>query len=243
MAIDPKLIEELEARRRRIMLSGGEEKIEKRHAAGDCTARERLDSLFDDGSFTEFGMHTRHHCHNFGLDKKDIPADGIVVGVGLVNGKPVAASSADFMAQGGSLGYMHALKIEDAQHYALKAGIPMIQINDSGGAPEGAAVWADAATFIPDTLYDVFADEGLLREQYPMMRDWVDWVTRCDTQRHGRQTYLYNCIRRLACHGRGHGPEHEGRHRGRVCGVRLLLRLHGEDSEGGAYFGLFGGRG
>lgn len=79
-------------------------------------------------------MHTRHHCHNFGLDKKDIPADGIVVGVGLVNGKPVAASSADFMAQGGSLGYMHALKIEDAQHYALKAGIPMIQINDSGGA-------------------------------------------------------------------------------------------------------------
>ncbi len=134
MAIDPKLIEELERRRSRIILSGGEEKIEKRHAAGDCTARERLNFLFDNDSFTEFGMHTRHHCHNFGLDKKDIPADGIVVGVGLVNGKPVAASSADFMAQGGSLGYMHALKIEDAQRYAMKAGIPMIQINDSGGA-------------------------------------------------------------------------------------------------------------
>lgn len=134
MAIDPKLIEELDERRRKIMLSGGEEKIEKRHAAGDCTARERLDFLFDDGSFMEFGMHTRHHCHNFGLDKKDIPAEGIVVGVGLVDGRPVAASSADFMAQGGSLGYMHALKIEDAQRYAMKAGIPMIQINDSGGA-------------------------------------------------------------------------------------------------------------
>ena len=62
-----------------------------------------------------------------------------------------------------------------------------------GGAPEGAAAWADAAAFIPDTLYSVFADEGLLREQYPLMRDWVEWMTRCDCQRHRRQTFLYDC--------------------------------------------------
>ena len=62
-----------------------------------------------------------------------------------------------------------------------------------GGAPEGAAAWADAAAFIPDTLYNTFADEGLLREQYPMMRDWVEWMTRCDQERHGRQTFLFDC--------------------------------------------------
>ncbi len=134
MAIDSKLLRELEERRGKVMLSGGREKAEKRHAAGDSTARERLDSLFDEGSFTEFGMFTRHHCNNFGMQQKDIPAEGIVTGVGLVDGHPVAAVSADFMAQGGSLGYMHAMKICDTQQYALKAGIPIIQINDSGGA-------------------------------------------------------------------------------------------------------------
>ena len=134
MAIDPKLLEELEARRQKIAISGGQEKIEKRHEKGDWTARERLDCLFDAGSFTEIGMHTRHRCVNFGMADKEIPADGLVSGFGLVAGRPVAAVSADFMAQGGSLGFMHAMKICDAQKYALKAGIPVIQINDSGGA-------------------------------------------------------------------------------------------------------------
>ncbi len=134
MAIDPKLLQELEERRRNIMLSGGQEKIDARHAKGDWTARERLDDLFDTHSFTEIGMHTRHHCSNFGMQNKVIPAEGIVSGFGLVNGRPVAAVSADFMAQGGSLGYMHAMKICDAQRYALKGGMPFIQVNDSGGA-------------------------------------------------------------------------------------------------------------
>ncbi len=134
MAIDPKLLEELEERRSKVILSGGQEKIDQRHAKGDWTARERLGELFDASSFTEIGMHTRHHCSNFGMQNKYIPGEGIVSGFGLVNGRPVAAVSADFMAQGGSLGYMHAMKICDAQRYALKAGMPFIQVNDSGGA-------------------------------------------------------------------------------------------------------------
>lgn len=134
MAIDPKLLEDLEKRRQKVILSGGQEKIDKRHEKGDWTARERMDCLFDSGSFTEIGMHTRHHCNNFGMQNKYIPGEGIVSGFGLVDGRPVAAVSADFMAQGGSLGYMHAMKICDAQRYALKAGMPVIQINDSGGA-------------------------------------------------------------------------------------------------------------
>lgn len=134
MPINPNLLNELEERRRKIMISGGQEKIDQRHAKGDWTARERMDCLFDAGSFTEIGMHTRHHCNNFGMQSKVIPAEGLVSGFGLVDGRPVAAVAADFMAQGGSLGYMHAMKICDAQKYAMKAGIPIIQMNDSGGA-------------------------------------------------------------------------------------------------------------
>ena len=104
MAIDPKLLEELESRRKKVILSGGQEKIDQRHAKGDWTARERVDCLYDAGSFTEIGMHTRHHCSNFGMLDKYIPGEGIVSGFGLVDGRPVAAVSADFMAQGGSLG-------------------------------------------------------------------------------------------------------------------------------------------
>lgn len=160
MAIDPKLLEELEARRRKIALSGGQEKIDKRHEKGDWTARERVASLFDSGSFTEIGMHTRHHCCNFGMQNKEIPAEGIVSGFGLVDGRPVAAVSADFMAQGGSLGYMHAQKICDAQRYAMKAGIPVIQMNDSGGArlQEGVESLAGFA----DVFYNNVAASGVV---------------------------------------------------------------------------------
>lgn len=160
MAIDPKLLEELEIRRRKIVMSGGQEKIDKRHEKGDWTARERISCLFDAGSFTEIGMHTRHHCNNFGMQKKEIPGEGIVSGFGLVDGRPVAAVSADFMAQGGSLGYMHAQKICDAQRYALKAGFPIIQINDSGGArlQEGVESLAGFA----DVFYNNVAASGVV---------------------------------------------------------------------------------
>jgi len=160
MAIDPKLLEELEARRRKALVSGGQEKIDKRHEKGDWTARERMACLFDCGSFTEIGMHTRHHCVNFDMQKKEIPSEGIVSGYGLVEGRPVAAVSADFMAQGGSLGYMHAQKICDAQRYALKAGMPVIQINDSGGARLQEGV--EALTGFGDVFYNNVAASGVV---------------------------------------------------------------------------------
>ena len=160
MSIDPKLLKELETRRQQIKLSGGEKKVAARHEKGDWTARERVADLFDSESFTEIGMHTKHHCTNFGMQGKDIPAEGIVSGFGLVDGRPVAAVSADFMAQGGSLGYMHAQKICDAQRYALKAGMPFIQMNDSGGArlQEGVESLAGFA----DVFYNNVAASGVV---------------------------------------------------------------------------------
>ncbi len=111
--------------------------------------------------------------------------------LGWTGDAQVFAPTASFFMDTGAFyrKFLWDLRADQVKH----GGAVAAYLPNFGGAPEGAAVWADAATFIPDTLYDVFADEGLLREQYPMMRDWVDWVTRCDTQRHGRQTYLYNC--------------------------------------------------
>ncbi len=148
MPIDPKLLDDLRVRREKVMLSGGQDKIDKRHEKGELTARDRMNSLFEEGSFTEIGMHTTHNCHNFGMERKYIPGDGVISGFGLVNGRPVACAASDFLAQGGSLGYMHARKIADAQSYALKAGIPMVTMNDSGGArlQEGVAALSGFGT-------------------------------------------------------------------------------------------------
>lgn len=141
MAIDPKLIEKLDERREKVLLGGGQAKIDKRHDQGLMTARDRMSYLYEEGSFMEIGMHVQHDCHNFGQEKKDIPGDGVVVGTGIVNGRPVACAASDFTVEGGSLGLAHAKKIADAQEFSLKAGIPMITINDSGGArvQEGVA--------------------------------------------------------------------------------------------------------
>lgn len=141
MAIDPKLLDDLKKRREKVEISGGQAKIDARHAKGEMTARDRMSYLFEQSTFTEIGMHVRHNCTNFGMGKKDIPGDGVVSGFGLVNGRAVACAASDFLAQGGSLGYMHAMKIVDAQNYAMKAGIPMVTVNDSGGArlQEGVA--------------------------------------------------------------------------------------------------------
>jgi len=134
MAIDPKLIEELETRRKKAILGGGQDKIEKRHSKGLMTARERINAFFDEGSFREFGMHVEHNCTNFGMEKKELPGDGVVSGVGLVNGRQVAAFSQDFTVGGGSLGKMHAEKICYLMDYAMTNGLPLVGVNDSGGA-------------------------------------------------------------------------------------------------------------
>lgn len=113
---------------------GGDKAISRQHQLGKHTARERLQMLFDEGSFVETGLFVKHHCTNFGMEKKNLPADGVVTGYGTVNGRLVYASSQDFTVAGGSLGYMHAEKIARCQEAALKVGAPMISINDSGGA-------------------------------------------------------------------------------------------------------------
>jgi len=125
---------DLEERKKRELALGGPERIKKQHDLGKLTARERLDLLFDPGSFEELDMFVRHRGTRFGLDKAFIPGEGVVTGYGKVNGRPVCAYSQDFTAMGGSLGEMHAKKICAVMDLALKLGIPLVGFNDSGGA-------------------------------------------------------------------------------------------------------------
>ncbi len=127
-------IELLKKERERIKQMGGDERIKKQHAKGKLTARERLDVLFDEGTFREIDMFVEHRAHNFGFDKVEVPSDGVIIGHGLVNGRPVFAFSQDFTSRGGSLGEMHATKICKVMDLALKAGAPIVGLNDSGGA-------------------------------------------------------------------------------------------------------------
>lgn len=134
MAINKKLLAELENRRKEAKAGGGEKKLEERRKKGLLTARDRIDNLFQAGSFQESGMHAQHDCHNFGLQEKKFPGDGVVTGVGLVDGRPVASFSQDFTVGGGALGRIHSKKICDLMNYALEMGMPMVGFNDSGGA-------------------------------------------------------------------------------------------------------------
>ena len=134
MAISKKLSDELEKRRAHALDGGGAKRAEERHAKGRMTARERIDALFSKGTFLEFGLHAKHRTRHFGMENKDIPTDGVIVGSGFVDGRPVAAFSQDFGVVGGSLGEIHSKKICHTLDHAVKAGIPVIGFNDSGGA-------------------------------------------------------------------------------------------------------------
>ncbi len=134
MAIRKELLDDLEKRRQVARLGGGQERLDKHRARGLLTARERLDLLFDTDTFQEWGMHVDHACHDFGMEKKSLPGDGVVTGLGYVEGRSVAAFSQDFTVGGGALGQRHAKKICDVMDYALDGGIPFVAINDSGGA-------------------------------------------------------------------------------------------------------------
>jgi len=114
---------------------------EKQHARGKKSARERIDALLDPGSFTEIDALVRHRSTNFGLDKKRVPGDGVVVGHGTIDGRPVALYSQDFTVFGGSLGEVHGQKIAKVMDLALRTGVPLIGISDGGGAriQEGVA--------------------------------------------------------------------------------------------------------
>ncbi len=134
MAIDPSLLESLNLRRQEALDGGGKDRIEKRHEKGVLTARERLALFFDEGAFIEFGMHAHHSCTNFGLEKRKMPGDGVVCATGVVDGRQVAAFAQDFTVGGGAVGAIHAKKICDLLDFAVKAGMPVVGINDSGGA-------------------------------------------------------------------------------------------------------------
>lgn len=127
-------LEELEARRSKAVNGGGQARIDKQHQRGKLTARERLDILFDEGTFVEINNLMKSRTTDFGMDKKAIPGDGVVTGYGKVNGRVVFASSQDFTVGGGALGEYHAMKIGNAMEMAMDAKAPFIEINDSGGA-------------------------------------------------------------------------------------------------------------
>ncbi|MDP8268037.1 MAG: carboxyl transferase domain-containing protein [Candidatus Tenebribacter davisii] len=133
MKVSEKL-EDLKKREAKIKELGGETRIEKQHAKGKLTARERLDHLFDEGTFRELDMFVKHRSTNFDMETVNIASDGVVTGHGKVNGRPVFAYSQDFTSRGGSLGEKHAAKIIKVMDLAMKAGVPIVGINDSGGA-------------------------------------------------------------------------------------------------------------
>jgi acetyl-CoA carboxylase carboxyltransferase component len=130
----PAKLQELIEREAQIKGMGGPQAVEKQHKSGKLTARQRLDILFDPGTFREMDIFVKHRCVNFGMEKVEIPADGVITGFGQVNGRPVFAFAQDFTSRAGSLGEMHSRKICKVMDLALKAGVPFVGLNDSGGA-------------------------------------------------------------------------------------------------------------
>jgi len=118
----------------KIMAGGGTKRIDKQHSLGKMTARERVAKLLDAKSFVELDRFVTHRCTNFGMEKVDAPAEGVITGYGTIEGRLVYVYAQDFTVVGGSLGEMHAAKICKVQDLAMTMGAPIIGINDSGGA-------------------------------------------------------------------------------------------------------------
>lgn len=129
-----KRIEDLRKRTEKVLAGGGQKRIDKQHASGKLTARERIEKLLDPGSFVEIDRFVEHRCTNFGMEKEELPGEGVTTGYGTVDGRLVYVFAQDFTVQGGSLGEMHANKIVKVQQLAMKMGAPCIGLNDSGGA-------------------------------------------------------------------------------------------------------------
>jgi len=117
-----------------IAKGGGDQAISKQKAVGKMTARERIAALLDEGSFHEYDLFVEHNCQDFGMGGKELAADGVITGSGTIGGRLVCIYAQDFTVAGGSLGLMHARKITKVLDHAIKMGIPVIGINDSGGA-------------------------------------------------------------------------------------------------------------
>jgi len=127
-------IEEYQKRRAKILEMGGARAVEERHKKGQWTARERVEYLFDPGTFMEIGLFVKHRTTAFGLDKREIPAEGVITGFGKVNGRWVVVASEDYTAMAGTFGEYHGKKYSYAMDFAKDKGWPFISMNDSGGA-------------------------------------------------------------------------------------------------------------
>ncbi|HEX6039489.1 acyl-CoA carboxylase subunit beta [Longimicrobium sp.] len=151
--MDP--LSHLESLEQRAELGGGEDRLRRQHEAGKLTARERIDLLFDPGTFDEVDKLVTHRCRDFGMDEQIVPGDGVVAGVGRVEGRPVYAFAQDFTVFGGSLSETNAAKIVKIMDLAVKMGAPVVGLNDSGGAriQEGVLSLAGYADiFLRNTL-------------------------------------------------------------------------------------------
>jgi propionyl-CoA carboxylase beta chain len=140
---------------RRAELGGGQDRLDRQHAAGKLTARERIELLFDSGTFEELDKLVTHRCRDFGMADQIIPGDGVVSGHGLIDGRQVFAFAQDFTVFGGSLSETNAAKIVKIMDLALKLGAPIVGVNDSGGAriQEGVMSLAGYADiFLRNTL-------------------------------------------------------------------------------------------
>ncbi|MFH1422858.1 MAG: acyl-CoA carboxylase subunit beta [Planctomycetota bacterium] len=129
-----KKVKEIEDLRLKLKAGGGEKLQEKQRQSGKMTARERIDYFFDKGSFVEFDLFAKHIGRDYGLDKKEVPADGVITGFGKVNGRNVFCYSEDFTVIAGTFGEMHGRKVCKTIDLALKMNCPVVGINDSGGA-------------------------------------------------------------------------------------------------------------
>lgn len=128
------LYQELKTRKNKIKQMGGEKAVERQHKAGKMTARERIEYFFDPGTFTEVGTFVKHRITAFGMEKREIPAEGVVVGYGKVNGRMVMTAAEDYTSMAGTFGEYHGKKFAQAIDMAKEMGIPFVGMNDSGGA-------------------------------------------------------------------------------------------------------------
>ena len=127
-------IERLRRKREEALVGGGAKRVDAQHAKGKLTARERVELLVDEGSFVELDRFVMHRCNDFGMRENRIPGDGVVAGHALIDGRPFYLYSQDFTVFGGSLSETHAEKICKVMDMAMKVGVPVIGLNDSGGA-------------------------------------------------------------------------------------------------------------
>src|SRR5918995_1947545 len=158
------LVEDLGERRERAKLGGGEEKIAQQHERDKLTARERLALLIDEGTFTELGIHARPHFSQRAMDGREAPADGVITGYGMVDGRWVAVAAYDFTVMAGSMGMTGEIKVARVRELALTKRIPIIWLLDSAGAR------------IQEAVGSLFAGTGFLFREEAIMSGVVPQI-------------------------------------------------------------------